>query len=231
MKISVLKFDPAVDAEPYYVEGEIEYTDKMTLLEAIISFHENCQEIAFDYSCHGRMCGRCSVMLDGSPKLACCTPISDSKHTIEPLGSFTVIRDLIVDKDDLSEILTEVYRRVRLEPITEAEVNDCDGATAANMYEMVACTRCGMCNAACPVYAKTPDKYVGPATMLAVAYRQMDPYDQSDRVFEAVSKGLYHCIQCGQCDETCQRYEIDHQGAWKRLRSAAEEKGLVPSYA
>lgn len=231
MKITVLKYDPAVDNEPYYVDGEVEYTEKMTLLEAIISFHENCGEVAFDYSCHGRMCGRCAVMLDGEPKLACCTPITDEAHVIEPLGGLTVIRDLIVDKGDLDAKLSEEYRRVRIEPITEEEVGACDGATAAAMYEMVACLRCGMCNVSCPVYTMSPDEYVGPAMMLAVAYRQMDPYDQSDRVLEAVSKGLYRCIQCGMCDETCQRYEIDHQAAWKRLRVAAEERGLVPSYA
>ena len=231
MELSFYKYDPAVDAQPSYLTGTVAYTDKMTVLEAIIAFHETVGDVAFDYSCHGRMCGRCGVMVDGVPVLACCTPISDSDHTIEPLSGHTVIRDLVVDRSDMDAKLSETYRRVRIEPVTEAEAAACDGETAARMYEMVSCTRCGVCNAACPVFNESPDEYVGPAAMLAVAYREADPYDQGDRVLEAVSKGLYRCIQCGRCDEVCRRLEIDHLATWATLRAKAEERGLVPSYA
>jgi succinate dehydrogenase/fumarate reductase iron-sulfur protein len=230
MELKVYKYDPAIDANPYYVTGQVEYTEKMTVLEAIIAFHEQVGDVAFDYSCHGRMCGRCGVMVDGTPVLACCTPITDDDHVIEPLAGLTVIRDLVCDRSGLDEQLSEIYRRVRVEPITEAEAKDCDGATAAKMYELVSCTRCGVCNAGCPVFTANPDQYVGPAAMLAIAYRNMDPYDQGNRVLEAVSKGLYRCIQCGRCDEVCRRLEIDHLGAWATLRAQAEERGIVPSY-
>lgn len=231
MKIEMFKYDPAVDNEPYYVEGDVEYTDKMTLLEAIIAFREQCNEVAYDYSCHGRMCGRCAVMLDGEPALACVTPISDGSHTIEPLSGQRVIRDLIVDKGDLEDKLSKIYQRVRIEPITEEEAMKIPAGVGDSMYEKVNCTRCGMCNAVCPVFTASPDEYVGPAAMLAVAYRNEDPYDQADRVMEAVSNGLYKCIMCGRCDEVCQRYEIEHTSAWQVLRDQAEVAGIVPSYA
>ena len=85
MKIRISKFDPAVDAEPYYITYDVPFKEKMTLLEAIVYVHENNEAVNYDYSCHGRMCGRCAVMLDGIPSLACSTPIIDSSHTIEPL--------------------------------------------------------------------------------------------------------------------------------------------------
>ena len=231
MKINMYKYDPAVDAAPYYVTGEVAYTDKMTLLECIIAFHEQVQDVAFDYSCHGRMCGRCAVMLDGIPALACSTPITDADHTIEPLKGQTNVRDLIVDKSDYDEKLSQQYQRMRLEPIKPEEINGCDGATASKLYEMVMCMRCGMCDAACPTLQAKPDQFAGPATLFALAFRHTDPFDQGDRVMEAVSKGLYHCIQCGMCDTVCQRFEMDHLGAWKMLRAEAEARGLKPSYA
>ena len=117
------------------------------------------------------------------------------------------------------------------EDLQKFEVEGDVKETAETLWNNTNCMRCGMCNAACPVFQAMPDKYVGPAFMLATYYRHLDPYDQSDRVLEAVSNGLYRCIQCGMCDTVCQRYEIDHASAWKALRKAAEERGLVPKYA
>jgi succinate dehydrogenase/fumarate reductase iron-sulfur protein len=231
MKIKINKYDPATDAEPYYIEHDVAFKEKMTLLEAIVTVHENFEAVAYDYSCHGRMCGRCAVMLDGVPSLACSTPLKDADHTIEPLKGMTVIRDLIVDKSDLDDRLSKQYLRVRTEPIKEEEINDFDGEKAKIIYNVANCTRCGICDASCPARAATPDQYVGPATMTAVAFRFYDSFDQADRVLEAVSKGMYHCIMCGKCDEVCPRPEIKHVEMWKALRAEAEKRSLKPSYA
>lgn len=231
MKIKIFKYDPAMDANPYYIEHEVKYRDKMTVLEAIVSFHENSEAVNFDYSCHGRMCGRCAVMVDDYPVLACSTPITNDDHTIDPLKGMTVIRDLIVDKSDLDDRLSKQYTRVRAEPIKAEEINVYDGQKAKRIYGIVNCTRCGLCDAVCPAHAEVPDEFVGPATMTAVAFRFYDSYDQADRVLEGVSKGMYHCIMCGQCDEVCPRPEIQHIEAWTDLRAAAEKRGLKPSYS
>ena len=63
-------------------------------------------------------------------------------------------------------------------------------------------------------------------TMLATAYRYYDPYDQADRVVQAVQDGLYRWILCGQCTEVCDSPEIDHLTYWNDLRAAAEQRGL-----
>ena len=231
MEIRIFKYDPAVDAEPYYITHDVPFKEKMTLLEAITYVHENFEAVNFDYSCHGRMCGRCSVMLDSIPALACCTPLKDEAHTIEPLKGMTVIRDLIVDKRDFDDRLSKQYTRIRTEPIKTEDMNEFDGDAAKVIYDIVNCTRCGCCDAYCPVYQMHPDTFVGPATMVAVAFRNYDTYDQADRVLEAVSKGLYNCTLCGQCDQVCPRPEIHHVEMWNELRAQAEEKGLKPSYA
>ena len=121
---------------------------------------------------------------------------------------------------------------MRAEPIRAEEIPNVEVAQNSELiYDMSNCTRCGICQAACPVYAANPDSYAGPAAMLATAYRDIDPYDQGDRVLEAVSSGLYRCIMCGKCDEVCPRVEIGHVAAWQSLRDKAEERGLKPSYA
>lgn len=231
MKIKIQKFDPSVDAEPYYIEHEIEHTEKMTVLEAITAVHEQYEAVSFDYSCHGRMCGRCSVMLDGQPVLACSTPIDNGDHVIEPHKGMTVIRDLVVSKADLDNELSRVYLRVRTEPLQLEEMNDFDVENKDIIYGLSNCLRCGICNAACPAVEIVKDKYAGPAFMVATGFRYYDPYDQADRVLEAVSHGMYHCTQCGTCDMVCPRTDIDHQSLYKVLRAEAEGRGLKPSYA
>ena len=64
--------------------------------------------------------------------------------------------------------------------------------------------------------------------MIAIANRFYDPYDQGDRVVEAVQNGLWECIECGMCDTVCKALEIDHLSVWKDLREAAESAGLNP---
>jgi len=233
MKITVFKFDPSTDAEPYYISGEVPYKEKMSAMEALVYFHENIAAVNFDFSCACRLCGRCAMMLDGEPCMICVTPIEDKDHTFEPLKGFTVVRDLVVNKDTFADQLTGIFDRVRLEPFTPETIipKNYDDSTTKMLYAMEFCGRCGVCNAACPVLAAKGNEFIGPAGLLAIAYRHIDQLDQGDRVLEAVSKGLFHCIQCGKCDEVCAQQDIDHAAAWKILRKAAEKRGLKPSYA
>lgn len=78
----------------------------------------------------------------------------------------------------------------------------------------------------CPARAINPD-YIGPSHMLAVAFRHFDPYDQADRIVEAVQGGLWDCTMCGTCTAHCNQLEIDHLAIWQKLRDAATERGLV----
>lgn len=235
MKLNVYKFDPAVDAEPYYVSGEVPFEEHMTGLHAVMWFDENVAHVNYDHSCRARACGRCAMMLNGTPTLICTHFMEDKEYTVEPLAGYRVIRDLIVDKHPLDARLSGIYDRVRVEPF-DAETIAFDPATYDNetmmsIYGMEYCCRCGVCDAACPVMAEHHDDFVGPAGMLAIAYRHLDPLDRADRVMEAVNGGLYRCIQCGTCDQVCASSDIEHLKAWALLRSAAEERGLVPSYA
>ena len=235
MKLTVYKFDPAVDAEPHYVSGDIPFEEHMTGLRAIMRFDEQVAHVNYDHSCRARACGRCAMMLDGRPTLMCTEFLTDEDHTIEPLKGFRVIRDLIVDKSAFDNQLTDIYNRVRVEPFDAETIavdpSSFDRDTMMEMYGIEYCCRCGVCNAACPVMAEHLDDFAGPAALLAEAYRHLDPLDSGDRVMEAVNRGLYRCIQCGTCDQVCASSDIEHLKAWQILRAAAEERGIKPSYA
>ena len=230
MKITVTRFDPSQDASPYEQSFEVPYRDNITALEALMHIYENEEPIAFDSSCHGRSCGRCAMMVDGEPKLACITPLTDGAHDIAPLEGYPVLHDLIVDKTQRHLATSARYNRVRFDDMNRDEINQFDMGAQEKVYSIEWCTRCGRCSSVCPAMQTSAD-YVGPMTMLATAYRYYDPYDQADRVVQAVQDGLYRCILCGQCTEVCDSPEIDHLTYWNDLRAAAEQRGLKPRYA
>ena len=93
MKLTIKRYDPSKDNAPYDVTYEVPHDDEyMTLLQALVYVHENEEPLAFDFSCRGRMCGRCAMMMDGKPVLACVEPIDDGNHTVEPLEGVPVIK-------------------------------------------------------------------------------------------------------------------------------------------
>lgn len=173
------------------------------------------------------------MTIDGTPNLACITHIEDEPHTFEPLVGYPVIRDLVVDKTLNTKKIAEIQQRIHLEPFTLDDMVP-EGYSAADnaiIDGLERCIRCGICNSVCPVLAASPDEYVGPAAMIATAFRYLDAYDTSDRLTEAVANGLYKCVLCGSCENTCRITELHHLSVWKRLREDAEAAGLKPSYA
>lgn len=232
MKITVAKYDPSVDVAPHYEVYEVPFKEYMTALEAMVYIHENCEDLAFDYYCRGRVCGRCAVMLDGEPCLACVAPLDDRDHTLEPLSGMPVVRDLVVDRHGLHGRLSTMRKRAKVREVTTEEaLAPMDPARYLRAESLEWCARCGVCNASCPALKANPGSFVGPAGMVAIASRYYDDLDEGDRVLQAVQEGLYTCIMCGTCDEVCSALEIDHVGIWTELRAAAQERGYAPEQA
>ena len=233
MKVTVVRFDPAVDSEPYEQSYDVPWQEHITVLEALMYIYENYDPISFDYSCRGRVCGRCGVMLDGTPVLACYTVIdSDRAVLIEPLAGFPVVKDLIVDRSKIRDRVAAIYDRERYQPLKVEEIDQpYDPEIVAKTAAIEWCARCMCCVASCPVMnnPEGPGNFVGPAGLIAIGLRYYDPNDQGNRVVEAVQNGLFSCIECGKCDEVCPAGEIDHLAIYADLRAAAEEQGFVPA--
>lgn len=83
-------------------------------------------------------------------------------------------------------------------PLTEEDLQTYNMEDADELFGINYCARCQVCTAGCPARAINPD-YIGPSHMLAVAFRHFDPYDQADRIVEAVQGGLWDCTMCGTC--------------------------------
>lgn len=227
----VFRFDPTVDEKPYFKEYIIPWqedeSDMMTGLQVLHYIYENIEPIVYDYNCRGSICGRCGMVIDGVARLACYTKLTPGVHTFEPLKGFTVIRDLMVDKSSAMQKFVETHvAKKTLNPVTKSD--DIDYELYWNTLERLNnCRECMICYDVCAALKVNDHDYIGPGAMMQVAFRHVDPYDEADRVAQAVDSGLWKCVMCGSCDIVCPA-QIPHVNLLQMLRDAAEERGLKP---
>lgn len=231
-KFKIYRYDPSVDAAPYYTECEVPWqddgeTDFMSVLQCLTWIYENVDQIAYDSNCGAGWCGRCGMMINGRPRLACFTKVVKGEtYLLEPLKGFPVIRDLVVDKDATYQKYVETDVAVQSsKPMTELVDIDYD-FFYNTLHKFNRCRECMCCYAACP---KTnhglTDLFIGPGAMMQIAMRHNDPNDEADRVWQAAFSGVFECDLCGECSTACMA-AIDIVGMMNSLQKAARAKGL-----
>ena len=209
MKFIIERFDPDQDQKPYFKEYDIalEPSDRM-LLDALIRIKSVDDSLALRRSCREGICGSDAMNINGKNGLACVTRIADLKEPVKlrPLPGLPIIRDLIVD-------MTQFFKQyhsikpfvINHDPPPETERlqspeqrQELDG-----LYE---CILCACCSTACPSFWWNPDKFVGPAGLLA-AYRFIaDSRDQA--VNERLDNledpyRLFRCHTIMNCVDVC----------------------------
>lgn len=157
----------------YAYEGDLNIP-VTTLLERINVKHDI--KIHYSSSCLQGLCGSCSMIINGLPRLACKTFVNEEemtkkthKITIEPLSKFPVVNDLVVDRTSMFENIKN--SRQWLEE--EAHINK---DNLEFEYEASQCLMCGCCLEACPNYTGE-DTYYGailPVTSSKISKQEMD---------------------------------------------------------
>ena len=171
------------------------------------------QSIGIRYSCRMASCGSCGMKINGIPRLACYTKVSElegSTITVEPLANFPHIRDLVTD---FSQFFAHHHN---LQPYLQND--EVDIKDRAKLTEFVQtpedldkflqfsyCIKCGLCYSACPTVA-TDTKFPGPQA-LSQAYRYfIDNRDtagkeRKDNVDDR--HGIWRCHFAGSCSSVC----------------------------
>ncbi|OYD25118.1 succinate dehydrogenase iron-sulfur subunit [Oceanimonas baumannii] len=176
--ISVYRYNPETDAKPYMKDYRLDVAEgsDMMVLDALLQLKDEDPSLAFRRSCREGVCGSDGLNMNGKNGLACITPLSDllgkdNKVVIRPLPGLPVVRDLVVD---MTQFYTQWEKvkpfliaedkqppaRERLQSPEEREKLD-------GLYE---CILCACCSTSCPSFWWNPDKFIGPAGLLA-AYR------------------------------------------------------------
>ncbi len=236
--IRIQRFTPGVHKSPYYDNFKVEVETGMTVLETL-RLIKNVQDssLTFRAFCRSKICGSCSVRINGKPVLACSTqllPILDDFNkesvTIQPIKNMPVLRDLVVDVDPVIEKLARMhpYLMENRERIPETlEQESLMSKNEFSQFDYITdCILCGSCYSACSSVSADPS-YAGPLT-LGKAYRftadVRDDFD-SERMQAAVDQGLWSCAQCRKCINVCPK-DTRPAISIQRMRRVSIDNGL-----
>jgi len=211
--LRIARYNPETDEKSRFMEFNIPYERWTTVLEAILEVKKHLDHsVAVRYSCRQATCGSCGMIINGRPRLACFTKISELDSdvvTVEPMNNFPIVRDLAVR----FERMFDSHRKVRPYLIRPGdEEADCSTKELLQTPEeheryiqFANCIKCGLCNSACPTMA-TDSSFVGPQA-LAQAYRYVADSrdggrDERLRIIDE-SHGIWRCHFAGSCSQVC----------------------------
>jgi len=219
------RFDPEKDKKPYMKEYKYDVSKlkgKM-LLHAIEAIKDQDPTIGFRRSCGEGVCGSDGMNINGKNGLSCITQLASlpDKVVLRPLPGFPVIRDLIVDMENF---FTQ-YKRVKPYLINNSKPPEKERLQSPEerkkldgLYE---CILCACCSSSCPSYWWNPDKFIGPAGLLASYRFVADSRDTAtaqrlDDLKDPFS--LFRCRTIMNCANVCPKH-LNPTKAIAKLRS------------
>jgi succinate dehydrogenase / fumarate reductase iron-sulfur subunit len=185
-----------------------------TVLDALL-YAKSYQDssIGIRYSCRMASCGSCGMKINGIPRLACYTKISElagSTITCEPLINFPHIRDLVTDFSQFFKHHKEMQPYIHNK---NADIKDTrklsefkQSPEDVDKYlQFSNCIKCGLCYSACPTVA-TDTKFPGPQALSQVYRYYADTRDNAIKErLDIVDErhGIWRCHFAGSCSVVC----------------------------
>ncbi|HEX2013886.1 MAG TPA: succinate dehydrogenase iron-sulfur subunit [Nitrososphaera sp.] len=212
--LKVLRANRVAGEPAHYDSVEVPVQRWTTVLDALLhAKHYKDPSIAIRYSCRMASCGSCGMMINGIPRLACYTKVSElqgSTITVEPLANFPLIRDLVTDFGQFFAHHKSVEPYIENSDADMKDVNKLSEFTQTpeeleRFLQFSYCIKCGLCYSACPTVA-TDTKFPGPQA-LAQAYRYF--IDNRDTAGKERLKlvddrhGIWRCHFAGSCSSVC----------------------------
>lgn len=218
IKFSVYRYCPEINKRSYiqeYVLDDIDISN-MTLLDALIKLKERDPTLTFRRSCREGVCGSDGMNINGVNSLACITSLTKlinkrrKKNTIviRPLTGLPIIRDLVVDMSQFylqyEKVKPFIINNDRDDSLCHEYLQSPeDRAKLDGSYE---CILCACCSSACPSFWWNPDKFIGPAGLLALYRFLMDSRDtnKQERLKNIQdSFSVFRCHNIMNCVSVC----------------------------
>jgi succinate dehydrogenase / fumarate reductase, iron-sulfur subunit len=185
-----------------------------TVNEALIA--EGIEPIEFDHDCREGICGSCGIMIDGrahGPEKGAATCQLHMRHyadgdtiVLEPwrAGAFPVIRDLMVDRRPLDEIVAAGgYVSVNTGSAPDANLILIPKPAADSAMDAAACIGCGACVAACPNSAGQLFTAAKLEHLNQLPQGQAERWARTEAMVERMEDFFGSCTNHGECEEAC----------------------------
>ena len=234
MLVSVYRYNPETDQEPYIQDFDLEIPGgrDLMVLDVLELLKEEDPSVTYRRSCREGVCGSDGINMNGKNGLACITPLSEvvrsNRLTVKALPGLAVIRDLVVDMELFYKQFEKVNPFLINEeqpPSQERLQSPEDREKLDGLYE---CILCACCSTSCPSFWWNPDKFIGPAGLLQ-AYRFIaDSRDTATEERLAALEDPFSVFRCRgimNCVSVCPR-GLNPTQAIGHIRSMLLERAL-----
>lgn len=216
--VSVRRFDPEVDSEPFWQDFQVDVFPTDRILDALHKIKwDQDGTLSFRRSCAHGICGSDAMRINGRNRLACKTLIKDldatKTITVEAVKGLPLEKDLIVNMEPFFAAYREVMPFLIPEGHEPTRERIQTQEERARFDEATKCILCAACTSSCPVFW-TDSQYFGPAAIVG-AHRFI--FDSRDAAAETrleilnSKEGVWRCRTTFNCTEACPRgIQITH---------------------
>lgn len=214
--VRILRQD-APEATPRWEEFRVPYRATMNVITVLRDIRENPVTVegrrtsppVWESNCLEEVCGACSMVINGKARQACSALVDTLPDPVvlEPMATFPVVRDLVVDRSRMFEALKRVMAWIPIDgtyslgpgPKVSPEVQEI-------AYRLSTCMTCGCCVEACPQVTRE-SLFIGPAALSQVRLFNLHPtggMHKAERLRTITGPGgLADCGNSQNCVKAC----------------------------
>lgn len=215
-----IKRQDGPDKPSRWEEFKVPYSEGMNVIMALMEIQRNpvnaqgqkTTPAIWEASCLEQVCGTCQMVINGKPMSACSALIKNlapngETITVEPMSTFPIVRDLIVDRTRLFDSLKQVHAWIDIDgshdlgpgPRQSPEVQEV-------AYNLSRCMSCGICLEVCPnVNDRSP--FIGPMAVSQARLFNLHPsgaMHKAERVESLMGMGgVNDCGNSQNCVRSC----------------------------
>jgi succinate dehydrogenase / fumarate reductase iron-sulfur subunit len=203
--------------DSYWEEFTVPYRKNMNVISALMEIQKNplnangekVRSVSWEYNCLEEVCGACSMRINGKVKQACSTLVDRLEQPIllEPMDTFPVEKDLVVNRDRMFDALKKVKGWVPIDgtyPLGAGPLISSDQQQEA--YKYSTCMTCGCCLDACP-NVNSGSAFIGPQALAQTKYFNMHPTGstlKNERLAVVIGEeGIANCGNSQNCVQVC----------------------------
>lgn len=205
------------ETRPYWEDFAVPYRPNMNVISALMAIRlnpvnakgEKTTPVAWESNCLEEVCGACSMNINGRARQACSALVDHLRQPIvlEPMASFPVIRDLMVDRSVMFRNLKRVKAWIPVDGTYDLGPGPRYAEKEQQLrYELSKCMTCGVCLEACPNF-NDRSRFMGPQPLGQVLLHNMHPTGNlnRDERLEGImgEDGITNCGNAQNCVQMC----------------------------
>ena len=145
-----------MNSEPYQEEFEVPYRPNLNVIAALMEIRRNpvnkkgekTTPVIWEMNCLEEVCGACSMIINGKPRQSCSAIVDQLEQPIrlEPMTTFPVVRDLLVDRSRMFDSLKKVKAWIPIDGTYDLGPGPRMPERKRQWaYELSKCMTCGVC--------------------------------------------------------------------------------------